>query len=302
MKKYLLSLLGGSFIPVALAGNIYALHINGINTTPSAAQLNLIALENAASSVTSYDNFVWNDIYNPTKSDKEWTLTAVADGAWETMMQKINTGTIDQNFTNYTGQELQIMGLNYAPGTTAYKQFQDTILEAYQEQLLNNTGNNMSTVVDNFNRSIDYSSINQLLLNNAAIILLPHSQGNVYANGLYNYVMSEGFSPNKITIFGFGSPMPEELGVLDKSPDYYNYTGFTSQNSNYVTSKHDVVINYLSRLLPNGVLPANADIPIQLTIDPLGHDLSGIYLSNSTVDNKYSHFMDYNYQYFHNIY
>jgi hypothetical protein len=298
MKKILSILCGIAFLPLVNAVPIYALHINGINTTPGAAQLNLVALENSAAPITKQDDFIWNVVYNPSKSDSEWTITAVASGVWDMLMQKINTGVIDQSFTSYTNQQLQVEGLSYAPGTPEYQNLQATILQSYQQQLLSKGGDNMSTVVNNFNQAVDYSSVNQLLSANAAIVLLPHSQGNAYANGLYNYVTSEGVSTNRLTIFGFGTPMPEELGVLDKTSAYYNATGDSTQNSNYVTSTHDVVINYLSRALPNNVLPANVDVPINLSADPLGHDLDSIYLADSDVDNKYVQFLDVNYQYF----
>lgn len=295
MKKILFIFSACSLLPIANAvPAVYNIHINGINTTPSSAQLGLIALQQNAASIASQDDFIWNLVYNPSRSDSQGIISSLFNGVSDMFKQKMSAEVINQSFTEYTVEKLNVAHLNYANGSPEYELFQASILHDYQNALVSKGGKNLQKVVDGFQQLIDPALIAQ---NRVAVILLPHSQGNAYANGLYNYVVSDGFPLNKITIFGFASPMPKELGILDKPDDYKSFTQYFIQNDNYITSKNDMVINNLSRLLPNGVLPANTNIPYNNN-DKTGHSLIDTYLPNSEVHMKYVDFIDRNYRYF----
>lgn len=295
MKKLLL-LLGANFLlsTANALPSVYAIHINGINTTPSAAQLNLIALQQNAASITTHDDFIWNLVYNPSRSDSQGFISSLFSGVSDMFIQKLSADVINQSFTDYTANNLKENNLSYSPDSAEYQQFQASILHDYQSKLLDKGGKNLQQVVDSFNQLISASEAKQ---GHIAVVLIPHSQGNAYANGLYNYALSAGFPLNKMTIFGFASPMPKELGILDKPEDYKSFTQYLNQNDNYVTSSNDMVINNFSRLLPQGVLPANITIPYS-SADKMGHSLTDIYLPNTTVQSKYVEFLDRNYRYF----
>lgn len=96
------------------------------------------------------------------------------------------------------------------------------------------------------------------------ILLVPHSQGNLFANSTYTRLTStEGVKPEDIKIFGVASPADRVLG-----------------NGAYVTSKNDVVIQSLAKIPFLNVLPRQLNLPIS-GADPLGHGFKEIYLNGA---------------------
>lgn len=96
------------------------------------------------------------------------------------------------------------------------------------------------------------------------ILLVPHSQGNLFANSTYTRLTSiEGIKPDDIKIFGVASPADRVLG-----------------NGAYVTSKNDVVIQSLAKIPFLNVLPRQLNLPIS-GADPLGHGFKEIYLNGA---------------------
>ncbi|MBM5571605.1 MULTISPECIES: hypothetical protein [Deefgea] len=96
------------------------------------------------------------------------------------------------------------------------------------------------------------------------VLLVPHSQGNLFANSTYTRLTSnEGVKPEDIKIFGVASPADRVLG-----------------NGAYLTSKSDVVIQSLAKIPFLNVLPRQLNLPIS-GADPLGHGFKEIYLNGA---------------------
>lgn len=102
-----------------------------------------------------------------------------------------------------------------------------------------------------------------------SVLLVPHSQGNLYAHLAYNQLSQGSPSPPAGTI-GF-------VGVA--SPDVSVPIG------TYVTSSTDTVIDGVRALIPT-VLPANTDwsaaTPLQRTIGSMGHAFEGYLRFNNS--------------------
>lgn len=103
----------------------------------------------------------------------------------------------------------------------------------------------------------------------AKTLLVPHSQGNLYANSAYALLTQAANNPvptKSLAIVGVASPAAFVAGA----------------NGRYVTSRQDLVIFGLRKLLGNGsVLPGNVTQPVTLD-DPLGHNFQAIYLRPNT--------------------
>lgn len=281
---------------------IFAFHINGIDTTAEEAQANLLKLEETNKIRYSNKLVVWDLIYNSTKSSKEWTITAYIQGVWDVLWQKWYETSTLQSLDDYTEFAMKKSGVSYAKGSIEYKTFQDSLIKDVQEQFIDYGGKNLPDIIDQFHRKIPFqfaSFLKEINSNNASnyaenpnyVILLPHSQGNIYANELYNYLtQTENFNRKNIAIFGFATPAKEELGKND------------IYSSNYVNSTNDGVINLLKFWLPSGeTLRNNVDIPKHLS-DLTGHSLNETYLNNETVVKNYNnYFYTIGHQYFEDI-
>ena len=97
------------------------------------------------------------------------------------------------------------------------------------------------------------------------VLFVAHSQGNFYANDIYNKIASkEGGIPKKsLGIYGIGSP-----------------ASFVSGGGKYITSSNDEIINLIRK---TGwfldILKSNVDIESPINQDNLrGHSLSKVYL------------------------
>ncbi len=132
------------------------------------------------------------------------------------------------------------------------------------ERLASTSSYSDSTVVDL--ASTYYSS----LLNGYRVMVVPHSQGNLYANAIYNKLNKINDSNNqKIDTDAFGT-----AGAA--SPANYVATG-----DGYVTSDTDHVIDLLRAVVPT-TLPSNDDsVPFTTNADRLGHGFLGIYTNSS---------------------
>ena len=322
--------------------HIYALHINGIDTTREEARNNLNHLEQV-SSINS--NMVTFDVvWNPTGDD-------VGKGFWsnlsDLMNQKAKEHQASMTLDDFTHYWISANNLpDYAESSTEYQQLKSQITSRYTEQLNQSSGVNFQTIIDEvhgivptqFDSAVsllksDYvphpmaSSYNTMAINNKAInakpldfrlfdklsniqklnnvavtqnylntknlvFLLPHSQGNLYANGLYSYLTSiEHFPPKQIAIYGIATPANANLGSWIS--DYYKWWGSLDPDAkqkmgnvdSYITSSNDFVIDG-ARLLFNQY-PSNVILPSNLTAsfsssDYRGHSLIDIYLNDST--------------------
>ena len=242
MKYFLLLFL----IPTICAAspNIYALHINGINTSITEAQDNLDHLNGLTETKTNL--LKWKLLYNQT-SDLWGDLADV----FRQKAQEKSQITLDDYVMIY----MKANDLHYESGSSDY----EIIKAGIKDDFINDpqySGKNLESIVSQLHTVIPDAK-------NSYIFFIPHSQGNLYANQLYNYLLaSNEYTANQLKIFGIATPADEVAGSGD-----------------YISSSNDLIINGL-RLIKN-VLSANSNAEFTIN-DILGHNLIDVYLKDST--------------------
>lgn len=96
-------------------------------------------------------------------------------------------------------------------------------------------------------------------------VFVPHSQGNLYMNLVYDKLIANGTPAASMGVVGMAVP----------------YSSVRSGN-NHVTSWNDVVVDATRLPTLNNIVTPNVTIPYQPSIDVLGHNLIATYLANST--------------------
>ena len=292
MKKCILCLCVFLFsVSFADIPKLHLLHINGLNTTKDKSSSNLYSYQKFAK---VSPNALWDVIYNPTQSGSEWSWTAGLKGFWDIITQKWFEHETLPSLDEFTQQAMKAQGKDYPAGSEQYKKFQTSLIGQLQDLMLDDGGKNMGTVVDEFHNSVppQYASVVSLLnppesadYSNTRdyVILLPHSQGNIYANNLYNYLtQTEHFDNTRISIFGYASPAKIEQGQMMCNASV----------SNYITSTNDGIIA-LSRLAFGDANVLSNNITIQKNeSENWGHGLSEIYLSDTNSINKLNNFIN----------
>ncbi len=261
------------------SAKLHLLHINGLNTTN---QIAIIHKDKYISVAKVSPSVLWDVVYNPTQLDREWDWVASVKGffdlVWQEWFGHGDLPTLDE----ITQQKMKAQGVDYPVGSDDYKRFQNVFVADYQKLLLDDGGKNLGTIINNFHGKVppQYASVVSLLTNVESadysntrdyVILLPHSQGNIYANRLYSYLtQTEHFDSTRISIFGYASPDKLELGQMMCN----------ASTPNYATSTNDGVIA-MSRLFVGGsnTLSSNITIP-KIESDTTGHGLSENYLSD----------------------
>jgi|LauGreDrversion4_2_1035121.scaffolds.fasta_scaffold16935_4 hypothetical protein len=251
MKKYLLILLLSSIRYCFCGPVIYSLHINGINTNLLQARQNLDAL--AITTKLKTNIITWDILYNKTT------------GLWDDLSDVFNQKAQEkQNITldDFVVAYMKANDLHAESGTTEY----EFIKQSIKDDFINDpqySGRNLESIVTEFKQLVPDRE-------NSYILLLPHSQGNLYANQLYNYLTStENYDSQQLKIFGIAVPANE-----------------VSDSGDYVTSSNDLVINGL-RLITS-VLPANYNAAVTIH-DFLGHNLIDTYLNNENTNTAIKH-------------
>jgi hypothetical protein len=92
------------------------------------------------------------------------------------------------------------------------------------------------------------------------VLVVAHSQGNLYANAAYDRLVTDGANMQGIAIASIASPAD------------------VAKSGEYVTSTKDVVISSLSQLFPT--LAANVAVSYSWADDPLGHAYDRIYMNH----------------------
>lgn len=309
---------------------LYVLHINGINTTLNEAQINLRNLKEVSQMTSTGKYLKWNVVYNPTADEKTTSSTIKAginllDNIIDVGLQKNNEFSL-KNITKekYVNAYILANNVNGNMDKVDYKQLQAQLMPHYRELIKKYGGDNTDAVINEFHKKVppQFSGVVQLLDDGidsgqydyshtpSSVLLIPHSQGNLYANSLYKYLTdTENFNPKHIAIFGIASPAGSNFGdwpVSDKSKSLFNQNdsyymikdNLHSPATSYVTSCSDIVINslrsidpsnqlaprVLNYLWPNGVfeqpgiLSCNQDSNVD-TDDILHHNLIQYYLT-----------------------
>ncbi len=221
-------------------------HINGINTLKRDARISAKKVLAPAIGST-YNNTGVKVIlaYNPTHG----ALSDLAD-------------VFKQKISEYPGIASELI---FRAITRSI--FGNTISQAFQDFITKYHINKIKTY-----GYLDYSdddlqdilgAIRSNITENQKILLVPHSQGNLYANAAYKKLTTgeNAIPTTAIKIVGIASP-----------------AAYVAGNGKYLTSTNDLVIKGL-RSLELSVLAANFTISLS-TDDVLGHGLRSIYLNS----------------------
>ncbi|MEK7557734.1 MAG: hypothetical protein AAB530_00805 [Patescibacteria group bacterium] len=111
-----------------------------------------------------------------------------------------------------------------------------------------------------------------LEINTKKIVLVGYSQGSLYSNEIYNYLINNGVSKESIAVYNIATP-----------------ASYVSENGNYITSKNDKVINSIRdlaiKLKASQPLPWTIDIPLSKKEEKDssgGHSFSESYLAKGS--------------------
>lgn len=261
---------------------IYIFHINGVNTTQAEANKNREALNttlNAQSNMISNNGQV-DLLYNSNGTGGVCPLCTQLNDVFS--QKKYENITVD----DYVMAYIKANKLNIKPGTPEYTTLKNSIKNKYFADPAF-MGNNFTDILNELHKKLTVGVNTSYLTNYLAaratnggkpyILLIPHSQGNLYANNLYKKLTTdEGYNQSNLSIYGIASPAAKNLGdYISKS--YYS-------NPGYITSNYDRVINSLRVL---AVIPPQQDIAAatitipEILTEPTGHSLIGTYLANS---------------------
>jgi len=212
------------------ANQLFIFFINGVNTTPAQAEINLSKLEDIVDVDSSA--ITWNVLYNATHG-------LVRADVWDVINQKRE----------------ERLRLSY----TAYKKKYPT--NTLEDYLLNTryVGKNLADLVNQFHNRIpkDRTDLH--------VLIVSHSQGNQYANQLYDYLVNgEGFPKDRIALIGIATPTS-----MGEGNSFF-----------YVTADNDKIINMV-RLFPESPLPAN--VHIKECHDISCHNFINDYLGDASI-------------------
>ena len=297
----------GLFVSNCLGLQVFNLHINGINTTKSQAYDNLINLR-SISNVNS--NIVkWDLVYNPSSENPEETnfLSNISD----TIQQKNAELSLD-DYTKIYIKSFNLSEELYSEGSPKYMELQKNLVAEYNK-VLSYKGVNFDTIVSNFNQSTDYifDAVTTLLTTNnkdkenTFVLLIPHSQGNLYANSLYDYLIEKNLiKKENILEFGIATPASSMRSsdiynnLCIPTKYYWESDGFIQEYvydkcwyQNYLNDSHDRVISDLVSFLYSDTkikpLPAN-NTNKNNEVFGLNHNLIDFYLSPDENDENSS--------------
>ena len=261
MKKKSINLLIGilsAAISWPVLGNQYCrqapyviFHINGINTTVADAFRNRDKLIAALPSVLNGKEIKVHLAYNVTRG----ALSDLAD-SWVQKANELPGTTFAQFIASFVNLTNNIDLLQPAQqAMLAYMRSYISIAMANSAYVSLNDSDLNSIVED----------IKSEAQGGKTVLLVPHSQGNLYANSAYARVTT-GSNPLAVGSVGV-------MGVA--SPATYIAAG-----GDYVTSSNDLVIDGTRRLYPL-TLPPNLWIKA-FEADLMGHDFIGIYMNSDS--------------------
>jgi hypothetical protein len=156
----------------ALPTKIYVLFINGVNSTVPDVIFNLNRIKEV---VNVKSNIVeWGFLYNPTSG-------SLAQDLHDTIKQKKQEGK-NLNIDDYVRTYMKTYKLNYLENSREYNDLKKNIKEYYSKDE-SFVGKNLDNLIDQFNNIVKDK-------NNSYVLLVAHSQGNLYANQLYDYLVN----------------------------------------------------------------------------------------------------------------
>jgi hypothetical protein len=230
-----------------------ALTINGVFTNPDGARLNMAALKfswiKSTNSPANMPFFDWVD--NPTGDNKIFGDVAVAD--------------ILETFSQHHGLELAKL-LNAIAG---YEKLPDSVSASFIElssSLIKQSNPDLATLLDMKAR------VERYLYRGNIVTLVPHSQGNLFANSIALLRPAGSISNSALGIVG--------VAVPDSKVE--------NSHAPYVTLSEDQVIKYF-RILNGDTLPANTSNhypDVELNTRIFSHGFIAAYLDEEKDSEK----------------
>ncbi len=275
---------------------IYIFHINGVNTTQDEASRNRFALDRALPHPEGFNIQKVDLLYNKEDGASFCSLCSQLRNILEQKKFK------NINLDDYVIAYIRDKKLYVKPNTSEYIALKNSIKDKYLADPAF-LGNNFNDLLNQIHQKVTSKSTNPTYWDESYprgarpkpfILFIPHSQGNLYANNLYEELIAkEGYQQTNLSIYGIASPADKNLG------DYISKTIYG--NPGYLTSSNDGVINALRILAAvppqQTIAPANIIIPSNVSLDPSGHGLIPTYLSdpgaNQQIVNEVSNILCY---------
>jgi hypothetical protein len=285
-KLYLIALLAGLYSHSYAVQKIFLFFVNGIQNTQDEARINAAALD---SLISVNSNIVNNNGRVITLYNKKG---GVLEQTKDVFLQKDNERiSLDQ----YIQTHLAVLGISNDRGERSA--MRNMLLEKYFSN--KQMGNNFSDLSQQLAQQLgepDPRLLTKFISLNSAnesqkpfVLLIPHSQGNLYANNLYQLLKEAyGYGETNLAIYGIATPAARNLGNYI-SRTYYYISGTNQRDPGYVTSINDKVINGLRGSYTFGlpgfgniiypVLPGNVDLPSDRWYSE-NHSLIDTYLTD----------------------
>lgn len=241
--------------PTAPARQIRIVHINGIATTRRDADNNLNAIMARVIETSTY-------LCNPVRSWLAYNRSR-PDPLLGTPVNDLMEVAVQKHRENPNTRFSDMVRLVYLADTGATWLARSNIPLAVVHAVLGALDEwyqRANTWVDSDLRDI-VADIRPHLARGERVLLVPHSQGNLFANMVMGSLRDAAGNPMALRQLGIASPAA------------------SVQRGRYLSSVNDTVLRKLALLAD--VLPLNLDIPsggLAHTLDPRGHNLIDIYL------------------------
>lgn len=230
-----------------VCGRFEVFHINGIMTSRPGAQENLALIKVVYGNAYKEHILYYGLAYNQTRSFTSdfydsalQVISGYAGATWDAFMNAVTFGIYSTFMPDATAKAI-------AKKVTDFYAF--TKPAPYQDQDL------ADIMLELSGQSRPH----------ARVVFVPHSQGNLYMNLVYDRWVASGKAAKSIGVVGVAVP----------------YSSVRSGNT-YITSSNDVVIDAVRKATLGTVLAPNATITLDATRDRLGHSFN-TYLTNTTV-------------------
>ena len=275
---------------------IFIFHINGIDTNIVDARRNAEALD---STIGVQSNIIANNgrvdlLYNKINESATSNLYNQLKDVFRQKAIEKKDITIDDFVVAY----LKANGLDYKIGTPDY----DIVKAGIKDDYLKDKsfiGNNLDDIYNQFRDKTKQIALYKNVLSylnvesgnsgndKPYVLLIPHSQGNLYANELYEYATSTGNIPeDHLAIYGIANPASKMNGVINPTQNMLG-CGNDSDLMHYTTAVNDFIINglsFFSSIPPITNSPMAGNIHLNTCNDfNICHSLINAYLADSNV-------------------
>jgi hypothetical protein len=241
---------------VDVCGRYEVIHINGVVTTPNGAQSNLTRLIQVYGNSHNGHLIAYALAYNPTRGLPtdlyQSMLQVIADFPGATFGDWVASALAGMGVGTVTTEKMRSISQRFADanGFTRPPQYQDQ---------------DLADII---------LSIRQNHRRYAKLLLVPHSQGNLYANLVYD----------KLTTAPLVADFPPQSVLM---AHIANAATTMRTGNHYVTTDKDLVIKAVRWAVPAGSQP---NVPVSMTTaftnDLLGHKFIEVYMGISAARTK----------------